>query len=497
MIMKSRQIAINAGGAVAQTIVVGITLFFLYSYLLQVLGSEKLGMWSLILASTSLARVANLGLSGSAVKFVAKYAARNDLEAVSQVLQTTLITVGLAMAVVLLVFYSLAPSILALFMENSAMKDALSILPYALLSVWLSMLYGVYVGGLDGFQRIDLRSGMLIISTLSHALLAVILVQRFDLVGLAMAQVVQYLGLVVASYVLLQRYVKLPLFPYQWNRNLFREMLDYGLNYQAISITLFLYDPITKALLARFGGLSMVGYYELASRLVLQVRSLIAAANQVLVPTIADLKERTPESVNYVYEQSMRVVVFVAIPTFSVLFAATPAISQLWIGSVEPEFVTATLLLTVGWFVNTLSVPIYFAYLGIGTLRWNTAEHILKAVINVLLGGLLGVFVGGVGVLLGWAVGLVAGSVFLIIAYHLENHDVEFVLLTRPNVLLMVGALVGVMFAYITYQSVLHTLPVIAQLVGIVTCWGLFIVIPAWRHPLRSRLRHAIQASTA
>jgi O-antigen/teichoic acid export membrane protein len=51
-----------------------------------------------------------------------------------------------------------------------------------------------------------------------------------------------------------------------------------------------LYDPITKALLTKFGGLSLVGYYEMANKLIYQIRSLKVSANQILVPAFADLK---------------------------------------------------------------------------------------------------------------------------------------------------------------------------------------------------------------
>ena len=37
----------------------------------------------------------------------------------------------------------------------------------------------------------------------------------------------------------------------------------------------------------------MVGYYEMASRLVVQLRSLIVSANQVMIPVIAESQEMT------------------------------------------------------------------------------------------------------------------------------------------------------------------------------------------------------------
>ena len=221
--MKKKQIFKNAAMAVLQVIVLGGILFFLYRFLLRSIGVEKMGIWSLVLASTSLTRVANLGLSGSVVKFVAKYElARDDLQSVSRVIQTTFIAVGLFVGSVLLGIYPLAPNVLALFLDPSSMPDALSILPYTLLSVWFSLLYMVYIGAIDGFQRIDIRSAIMMAGALLQAVLAVILVQKFGLVGLALSQVIQYVVVLLVSFLVLRRFSYIyPLFPISGTENSF------------------------------------------------------------------------------------------------------------------------------------------------------------------------------------------------------------------------------------------------------------------------------------
>lgn len=57
--MKETQVLKNAMMAVLQTLVMGAILFFLYRYLLRTIGVEQLGLWSLVLASTSVTPVAD------------------------------------------------------------------------------------------------------------------------------------------------------------------------------------------------------------------------------------------------------------------------------------------------------------------------------------------------------------------------------------------------------------------------------------------------------
>jgi len=156
----------------------------------------------------------------------------------------------------------------------------------------------IFQAGLDGYQRINIRSYLLMGGVIIHLLLCFILAPTYGLIGLAYARIVQNSAILLSTWLLLRRHLPLlPIFPYNWSNNIFKEIIGYGMNFQLISVTSILYDPITKALLSKFGGLSMLGYYEMASRLVQQFRALIVSANQVIVPTIADLKEKTPERI--------------------------------------------------------------------------------------------------------------------------------------------------------------------------------------------------------
>ncbi|HSW36364.1 MAG TPA: hypothetical protein VLH18_07155, partial [Candidatus Limnocylindrales bacterium] len=66
--MQKRQVLINAIMSVVQVVAIGVILFILYRFLLDTIGIDKLGVWSIVLATTSVATIANLGLSASVVK---------------------------------------------------------------------------------------------------------------------------------------------------------------------------------------------------------------------------------------------------------------------------------------------------------------------------------------------------------------------------------------------------------------------------------------------
>ena len=487
--MEKRQILINAIMSVVQVVVIGGVIFTLYRFLLNTIGVEQLGVWSVVLATSSVASVANLGLSASVVKFVAKYLARGEEETVAGVIQTSAISIGILVGLVLLIAYPFANWLLSLIMPVTNIKQACSILPYALLSLWIMVIASVFLAGIDGYQRIDLRSMLLIAVAIIHLILCFVLVPTYRLMGLAYAQVAQTCLVLIGSWLILKRQLLiLPAVPYRWNRKLFREMVGYGLNFQVISISQMLYDPITKALLTKFGGLAMVGFYEMASRMILQLRALLVNANQVLVPTIADLQENNQEIIRKVYKDSYRLLLYIALPIFSAIIAFTPLISQVWIGHYENIFVFFSILLVIGWFLNTLTVPAYFANLGIGELRWNTISHLTIAALNLGLGLLLGSIYGGPAVVVAWVFSLIIGSIIIPISYHNRHKISGIELLPKENAPVGFASIIGIFSSLLIYHQLYSKLTPLVMGATLVLIFFFIFWIPIWVHPMRKHL---------
>jgi O-antigen/teichoic acid export membrane protein len=358
--MERRRVLVNAVSSLVQVIVISAVLFIQYGYLLRVVGASGLGIWSLVLATTAVTQFANLGLSGSVVKFVAKYLARNDPDAVVRLLQTAVTTVGVLMAVALALAYPLLRLALRLVVAAESLPAALALLPWALAAFWLLVVAGVFQAGFDGLQRLDIRSGLLIAAALLHLILCFLLVPRFGLVGLGYARVLQNSVTLLAGLVLLKRRLPgLPLFPRRWDKSLFREMFGYGVNFQAISLLNMLYDPVTKGLLSRFGGLSLVGFYEMASRMVQQTRSLLASANQALIPFIAHVQELAPERVKAVYRTSYDLMFYLSLPVFTALAVGAPLISVSGSEPMSRTFVASTAMLSAACWVSALSARLF------------------------------------------------------------------------------------------------------------------------------------------
>lgn len=475
--------------SVIQIVLVSGVLFFLYRFLLKTIGVEQLGIWSLVLATTSVTQVANLGLSGSVVKFVAKYVARGDYDNVAGVIQTASISLAVIIGFVLLLGFPLIKWILTLVVPQNSIELAIMILPYSLFSLWLTAITGVFQSGLDGFQRIYIRNILMISGSIFFAALCFIFAPEKGLIGLAYAQVINNSLILILSWILIKKFLPvLPIIPYQWNRRLFKEIIGYGINFQIISITAMFYDPITKALLSKFGGLSMVGYYEMANRMVQQFRALIVSANRVLVPSIADLQEKSPEKIRSVYLTNYNLLFYLALPLYTMIIISTPLISELWIRHYERIFVIFGILLSAGNFLNTLAGPSYFANLGTGLLRWNVISHITIAILNAGLGAIFGIIFNGFGVVVAWVIALSLGSAVIYVAYHINN-EIPLRELFPEDSRAMAGLCVLiVLVSFVIQPRITYNANAITLHIALITTVLFLMLIMLYFHPMRKRM---------
>ncbi len=492
----SSYLARNVSLSVVQTVTSGLVLFLLYRYLIVHLGPEQLGLWSVILAGTSVAGLSDMGLTGSVVKFVARYRALGDGDGAASIVETAAISIAVIMGALILAAYPLFEKILALALPASSMAQALGILPWAVLSFWLTSVGGVFQSGLDGCQRMDIRNIAMIVGNILLLGVAVFLVPRYGLPGLALAQVVQGLLMALIGWIMLRRELNpLGYLPLRWSTAKFREMLGYAAGFQINSIALLLFVPTTKLLVSRFGGLSSAAYYEMASQMVLKLRAIIISANQALTPAIAELHETAPDKVRDLYLKSYQILFFVAVPFYAGIYIALPVISELWLGHVDQQFLLFGALLVGGYGVCNLIGPAYFVNLGTGHLKWNVVSHVTMGGLNLLFGWYFGEAFAGGGVVFGSMLAMTLASSFVLVGVH-RQYKVPFaeIIPAIHRVLLWVLlSFVGLSAWFNKFEtsnaSALH--------VGLVNLVLFFLIAIAvvWVHPYKRGLFARWQAS--
>lgn len=232
----------------------------------------------------------------------------------------------------------------------------------------------------------------------------------------------------------------------------------------------------------------MVGYYEMANKMVRQFYALIVSANQVLVPVIADLHEKNPERIRSIYLTSYNLIFYLALPLYTLIIISTPLISEIWIGHYERIFVVFAQLLVIACLLNTLAVPSSFVNFGTGDLRWNVIGNIAIGVLNAGLGIILGLLFKGFGVAIAWVIALSFGSAVIYVAYHL-NHKIPLSKLFPSDSRVMFFSYTIILIISLTIQHRLnHSVDTITLNVLLISILIFIIIIPFYFHPMRKQL---------
>jgi O-antigen/teichoic acid export membrane protein len=457
----TKRITINASSAVIQVVFTALLYFFLYKYLLEKLGAEQLGVWSLILSFSSIANLANFGMTSGLVKFVAEYLAENKEQKNGELVLTSFISSSVLFFVMGIIVFFMAKYFLHWVIDEKFLTIAFQILPFSLASLCLNAVSGNFTSVLEGFQKNYLRNFLYIFSSIVMLVFTLILTPIYQLKGVAMAQVAQALVVFLGALVLMFYTSAYNRFSYwKWSTTSFKELFNYGYKFQIVSICQLSYEPMTKILLSKFGGLALLGHYEMATRLVNQVRALLVNANQVIIPVVAETaKIKTKENLQGLYRKMNKILVLFALPVFSLLLVSTPLISLVWIGSFNIDFVFSMVVLTFFTLINVLSCPAYFSCLAEGNLTILVYAHFGMALLNLAVGCLFGIFLSGYGVILAWGGALLMGSIILIYNYgkKISVNYCDIFSKDEKSLFLIFFLIIGINFCIFKFTTMFNT----------------------------------------
>ncbi len=367
----------NVGWNVVEVVVSSLVLFLVFKLIVAQLGVTSLGVWSLVLSVTSIARVADVGAAAGLSRYVGIARVAKDAEADRDALRyvrTAFGVNGLLYVILALLIWWPAWKALPLVTHGSDLVEARALLPYAVASFAMLNVASVATIALIGLGRGERKSMLTLGATAVQAVVAIAAIGRFGLVGVAMGQIAQYLVLTIGGWLLIRRELRMAASgwsPFAIDRAALREMLGFGARLQGLNIVAFLFEPLVKIAISSTAGLATLGLYELASRTILQVRQVVVTPTQNLTPIYAASFASDRAALDRTYQQTSSVTIAIAAIMMGAIFVGSPVLSLIWLGRIDPSFVAYSMLLSVGWFGNIAASPAYLLGVATGVLRWN------------------------------------------------------------------------------------------------------------------------------
>jgi O-antigen/teichoic acid export membrane protein len=411
-----RALSRNSLFAIGQSLVMTVCLFLAYRLLVAQTGLAQLGLWSLLMTFGTLANFTDV----SGASALARTVARRDIEFPGMdqaaIVHTVLLTSLAINFVIVALLLGLGGMAINLWIESSQRDSAVMLLPWVAVIALLAPLALGLSATLDGLYRSDLKAVVNASAAVFGLICAWWLIPVHGVSGFALAQIAQLLFIVIGAWVLLNRQVpNFGWFPSRWHPSIFRLTTGYALRTNFVGLFGLFFEPLVKFCVNGAGGTIAVGQYELASRLILQVRALITSAAAPLLPVLASTDHGTDEAFSDTLMRSQNVALLAALGAIMVSLLAAPLVSLAILGNISTDILQMNIILAFGWGMNLMSLPFYLAAQSQGRLRWNLAMHAFLAVSVLGAAFLLVPVIGVMGVLLAVLFGLSLGAAITII----------------------------------------------------------------------------------
>jgi len=367
----ARQLARNSIAGVLRSVVISLSLFIVYPIYISELGTETFGVWVIISAVTIWAQFGALGMPQTVMKFVAASAAKGDKEELLEYVSSALSAVLFSGSVVILI----------LFIVKGVIADFLHVPQELKASTPLFILFSGSIVFMDfmarsvnsiqsGIGRMDLANLNEVAAKVLSAIFSVLLIYKgygiWALFFGAMANclIMLVLGFIMSVYLL-------GFFPFsvksiRWGR--VRETVNFGGSLTAGALLAMFTEPFNRFILGQYVSLSAAAVYDVASRVVLQVKGVLEGCFRPFVAqSSAYFTSGQDEKIRELSRLSVRLVFLLGVPMFLVLIVWAPELMGLWLkGTVMPGISYAFRGFAFAYVFSLMVTPAYYLFMGIG-----------------------------------------------------------------------------------------------------------------------------------
>jgi O-antigen/teichoic acid export membrane protein len=415
----SRKIARNTLTNSVGFLVQFLANLMLLPFIVQTIGKDAYGgIWAIVGTLTMSLGLLDLGTGTAFVKYISEYYARNDQNALSQVVNTGFALYTVFGLVVLPLTWIIGDQLLSLVGVPAAlMSDGVFVLRIGMVVFVLANVLSPLTAVVTGIQRMEIN------------LVAVVSGQAVNIAG---CLTVLHMGwgvrglilnnlavLIISSLILGWSAIRLvPSIRFGFvycSKEMAKRFLAYGMNLQISKLSQVLLFQVDRVLTLRVFGPSAAAFYDIGGRLCNGGRSVSTLTISALIPAVSELEAmKDRERLLTLYRRGSKYVTTAS--TFVFLFIGLFAtdIMQTWMGPGYDKSIVIVSALAIGYFFNVASGIASALAAGIGRTEFERRAGLLTAGLNVITILVCAYFLGPVGIAIGTSISLFIGGVFML-----------------------------------------------------------------------------------
>jgi len=389
----------NTIWSIAEFSVIVFIHFFVMRYIVMRLGVSALGIWAVLISAVQIVRLFDPGAAAGVGRFLSLADTADDMLRVEKILATMFYATVPLYLILSIVFYIPLKYMLGFAMHGDALIQGRALLVFVISSYIAQVVAGTYASALTGLHLGSWKSKISIVGVVLQALLFIALIRKYGLFGLALAQIANYLFVIMASISALK--IKIGVSPdklLRWDWPTFQSVMSFGIGIQFSEMVRVGFEMSIRFIMARFGGVEQVGYYEIAYKIASQARVLAYSVGLPLVPAMTALSVKSKSHLIAFYRIIYARFSFFALLSALGIILVSPLMGLLMLGRIEPVFLFFSILTACGTASYITAIPSGLIAISLGTLRYNITSALVALVSMIVLGFALGNFFSADGV---------------------------------------------------------------------------------------------------
>jgi O-antigen/teichoic acid export membrane protein len=361
------------------SVIANIFLAFLtYRLLITFHGIELVGVWSILVAASSLVNIGNLGMGVAVIRYVSKINLIKDKAAAKFFIDTGIIVNFIWHGLLTLIAYHVIHFFLSELVPTEFYEEALLALPFLMFANFLSSMTITLISSLQSIHKGFVGFNISTLGSFIEILFALILIPGIGIYGFALAQAIRYFISLLLSWHYIYSYLDYKsFFPKNFSILSFKKMITYSVKVQAGGVLNSLFEPFTKLTLSQFGDVKAQGIFELAYKTVSLSRNIIVAGLLASIPAITNLYNSSIIEAKAFYQKAQDKLFFYLTVIMLFLAIASPFVSIIWMGNLNYEYILLVSIFATGYWVNTLGANAYNLGFASGIMKHNLISSLM------------------------------------------------------------------------------------------------------------------------
>lgn len=373
--------------AVMEYLIYPVLMFASTPFFLAHLGSQKYGLWMLLIALSGFGGLAGLGAGSATTKEVSHHRGAGTIDVVvGNIIPNSLslaLVGSLAVGVIYLGSWLVMPSAWTAKLGTHA--EMVMLLSCSFLIICFEQLDSVFSGAIKGYERFDASAHAEIAIKCGSVLIYILTVvfsgsiAALFMMAVALAFMRALIKGVVASSI-----SGAGLFTLKWDIKVIRELVSFGKWTWVQSFGAALFATADRLIIGSYLGAEALARYSVFTQLAQQIHAIPSAATTVLFPMVSRKSSRN-ESVIKLVLLALGGVIFIASFIASLLYLYGEIILKMWLpDSFNFSNLNAYNLLIVAYFLLALSVVPHYVFLGMHKAKLVAVSNLIAGIFSVL-----------------------------------------------------------------------------------------------------------------